>query len=47
MGTILTITTLGGVVLSELCGAGVVSDRTEVTVIPSVLAGLVRHAYSC
>ena len=29
--------------MSTLCVAGMVSDRTEVTAIPSVLAGLVRR----
>jgi hypothetical protein len=38
---------LGGVVLSELCGAEVASNRTEVTVVLSVLMGLVRCAYPC
>jgi hypothetical protein len=41
------VTILGGVVLSELRGAGVASDRTEVTAIPSILAGSVQRAYSC
>ena len=40
-------TALGNVVLSELRGAGVASDRIEVTVVPSVLVGSVRRAYSC
>jgi hypothetical protein len=39
------VTALDGVILSELRGTGVVSDRTEVTTVPSVLAGLVRHVY--
>ena len=34
---------LGGVVLSTLCGVGMMSDRAEGTAIPSVLAGLVRR----
>ena len=41
------VTALGGVVLSELRGAGMASDRTEVTVIPSVLARSKWHAYPC
>jgi hypothetical protein len=36
-----------GVILSALRGAGMTSDRTEVTVVLLVLAGLVRHAHSC
>jgi hypothetical protein len=36
---------LGGVVLSELRGAEVASNQTEVTVVLSVLMGLVRRAY--
>ena len=47
MGTVPVIIALGGVVLSELHGTGMVSDRTEVTVVPSVLVGSVRRAYSC
>jgi hypothetical protein len=35
-----------GVVLSPLRGAGMTSDQTEMTVVPSVLAGLVRRAHS-
>jgi hypothetical protein len=38
---------LCGVVLSGLCGAKMVSDRAEVTVVPLVLAGSVRHVHSC
>ena len=38
---------LGGVVLFLLRGAGMASDRTEVTVIPSVLARSKWHAYPC
>ena len=41
------VTALGGVVLSELHGAGMASDRTEVTVVPLVLAGSEWHAYPC
>ena len=37
---------LCGVVLSVLHGAGMVSDRTEVTAVPSVLAGPVQRAHS-
>jgi hypothetical protein len=37
MGTVPVITALGDVVLSKLHGAGMVSDQTEVTVVPSVL----------
>ena len=33
------------VVLSELYGVGMASDRTEVIVVPLVLVGLVRCAY--
>jgi hypothetical protein len=36
-----------GVVLSVLRGVGMASDWTEVTAVPSVLAGLVWHAYPC
>jgi hypothetical protein len=39
------VTALDGVILSELRGTGVASDRTEVTAVPSVLAGSVRHTY--
>ena len=46
MGTVPAITALGGVVLSELRGAGVASDWTELIAVPSVLAGSVRRAYS-
>ena len=35
---------LSGVVLSMLCGAWMVSNRTEGNFVPSVLAGSVRHA---
>jgi hypothetical protein len=35
-----------GVVLSAQRGAGIASDRTEVTIAPSVLAGLKRRACS-
>ena len=41
------VTALDGVVLSELRGAGVASDRTDVTVVPLVLAGSVRRGCSC
>jgi len=37
---------LGGVVLSVLHGTGMASDQTEVTTVPSVLAGLVWRAHS-
>jgi hypothetical protein len=47
VGTVPAVTALGGVVLSELCGAEVASDRTDVTTVPSVHAGSVRRAYSC
>jgi hypothetical protein len=47
VGTVPAIIALGGVVLSKLCSVGVVSDRTEVTIVPSVLAGSVWRAYSC
>jgi len=43
---VLVITALGGVVLSELHGIGMASNQTEVTAVPSVLAGLEWHAYS-
>ena len=46
MGSVLAIIALGDV-LSELRDAGVVSDRTEVTIVPLVLVGLVWCAYSC
>jgi hypothetical protein len=36
-----------GVVLSMLRGTGIASDQTEVTAIPSVLAGSVQRVYSC
>jgi hypothetical protein len=36
-----------GVVLFVLHGAGMAFDRTKVTVVPSVLAGSMRHAHSC
>ena len=36
-----------GVVLSVLRGVGMVSDRTEVTVVPSIVAGSVQRAKSC
>jgi hypothetical protein len=45
VGVVPTVTALGGVVLSKLRGAEAASDRTEVTVVPSVLAGSVRRAY--
>jgi hypothetical protein len=38
---------LGGVVLSTLRGAGMASNGAEVTVVPSVLAGSVQRACSC
>jgi uncharacterized membrane protein YraQ (UPF0718 family) len=38
---------LCSVVLSVLRGAGMASDRTEVTVVLSVLARSVRRAHSC
>jgi len=38
---------LGGVVLSMQYGIGMASDRTEVTIVPSVLVGLVRCDCSC
>ena len=41
------VAALGGVVLSELHGAGVASDRTKVTIVPSVFAGSVWRVYSC
>jgi hypothetical protein len=41
------LTALGGVVLSELRGVEAAYDQTEVTVVPSVLAGSVRCAYPC
>jgi hypothetical protein len=47
MGVVLIVTAMGGVVLSELRDAEVVSDWTEVTAVPSVLAGSVRRAYPC
>ena len=47
VGSILAVTFLGYVVLSMLHAAGVASDWTEVTAVPSILVGLVRHAYSC
>ena len=40
------VTALGSVVLSELHGIGVASDRTEVTIVPSILVGSVQCAYS-
>ena len=36
-----------GVVSSMLRGTGMASDHAEVTVVPSVLAELVWHVYSC
>ena len=36
-----------GVVLSMLCGTGMASDRSKVTIVPSVLVWPVRHVYSC
>jgi hypothetical protein len=47
VGTVPIITALGGVVLSGLRDVGMVLDLTEVTIVPWVLAGSVRHAYSC
>jgi hypothetical protein len=47
MGTVPAVTALGGVVFSKLCGAGAASDRTEVTIVPSVLAGSVWRVYTC
>jgi hypothetical protein len=44
---VLVVTTLDGIVLSGLRGAGVVSDRTEVIIVPSVLVETVRRARSC
>ena len=41
------VATLGGAVLSELHGTGVVSDQTELTAVPSILAESKWHAYSC
>jgi hypothetical protein len=38
---------LGGIVLSVRRGTGMASDQIKVTVVPSVLAGLVRHVCSC
>jgi hypothetical protein len=47
MVIISVVIALGGVVLSEHCDTGVVSDQTEVTDVPSVLAESERRAYSC
>jgi len=44
--TVPIVTALGGVVLSELHGTGMASDRTEVTAVPSVLAESEWRAYS-
>ena len=41
------VTALGSIVLSELRGTEVASDRTMVTTVPSILAGSVRRACSC
>ena len=41
------VTALRGIVLFVRRGTGMTSDRTEVTVVPSVLAGSVRRACSC
>ena len=47
VGSVSAVIALGSVVLSALRGVGVAYDRTEVTAVPSVLAGSVRRAYSC
>jgi hypothetical protein len=39
VGAVPAVTALGGVVLFELCGTGVVSDWTEVTAVPWSLGG--------
>jgi hypothetical protein len=44
---VLVITALDDIVLSMRRGIGTASDRTEVTVVPSVLAGSVWRACSC
>ena len=41
------VTALRRVVLSDLCGTGLASDRTEMTAVLSVLAGSVRHVCPC